>query len=180
MSAQPRPNPHNRRIKYVFRNGKARFSQKKLSMHPDCVKERRAQAKRRKLIDCRICVRCRYAFIAKGGNNICSPCWYEAHGLYLEEMGIPRQYYIANSIVRMWLERKSGLNARRTTNPRIPIPPDALDRLKPAIARAFERMIEHANGGRRCDSMPRLEGIAPFPDAPIANLRAIKWSCQPA
>lgn len=139
------------------------------SQDPRAIRYRKCQDRSRKLIDLRVCMRCRYGFISRWGYNICSVCLFQVKQEFIRA----NPHYICRrfSVWRGWARREAskvgmGRMFRWTINPRIPFP--LTSRTQPAVARSFEglRKSVEADNKFMFDQMPRIEGVGPFPEIP--------------
>jgi hypothetical protein len=120
-------------------------------------------------VDCRICSRCKYAFISRAGVNVCSICYEEARQAY-KTYFLKQETSVRVSLYRAWASDTGFFPyAEETRKPKYPVPD--LDRIKPNIDATFEQMKRWKRESY-CGTMPRVVGLKPYLDVqPIRDLR---------
>jgi hypothetical protein len=165
------PRPDNRKVRLVAKGGFRIYSKEQLSQTINAQYKRRFRERLEKLIDCRICVRCKYAFISKKGINICSVCYEDARKEY-QKYFMP-EYTPVVSKYRQWAEDTGFFpwGGRGTIKPRIPVP--NLSRIADSISKTFEMMkICVETDTWVIQSQPRVVGLNPYlNEMPIRDLR---------
>lgn len=173
-----RPNPEGKKIKVVLTGGRAHYYRKSnqtLSDSPNSIKQRRCRDRIRKLIDCRICSRCRYAFISRSGQNNCSACYEEAHQAYRVYRLIPKGRLVQVGAYRAWAQDTGFFPwGEESMSPKYPVP--NMDSIKDNIARTFAQMQGQITRGERVEPlMPRVLGLRPYLNVqPIPDLRKFR------
>jgi hypothetical protein len=164
-----RPNPEGRKIKFVRADGTALFKYKQHKHSPNTVSQRRCRERMKRLIDCRVCCGCKYAFISTNGHNYCSPCWAATRALYV-------QHHLCNfvpspAIVRGWAHHNLNQKMFQSIKPKIPCP--NIPAIGPEIAATMDLMrLNIGTKGWRYDVMPRVVNLRPYSHlSPIADLR---------
>lgn len=158
-----RPNPNQYPIRSVQTGGRALFyKRRKLSDSPNAIRQRKCRDRLRKMIDCRICSRCRYAFISRSGMNNCSVCYEDAHQAYRTYTFRDPDRLLQVSVYRAWAKETGFFPwGEESMHPKYPIP--NLDKIKVEIGKTFDKM-RHGDYRDRCMWMPRVLGLKPYLD----------------
>lgn len=112
----------------------------------------------KKLVDLRVCMSCRHAFISRSGHNICSDCLCSLFPPNMRQRTVKR--------LKIFLQKKGFQKRffRWTTHPALMIPDSRKDAMfYAAVNRTFEKMrLSHETGQWIVDQMPKIEGIGPI------------------
>ena len=155
--------PSTHRIHRVNVDGSVTYGPKLLSMTPFAIRRRRCNARIKKLIDCRICTLCHYAFISKAGKNVCSFCMKALCRLYRRSK--PRFHGKAwIDYTNEWARKTYGIEmTARTVSPTIPVPDLQTPRVQSALKETLSMMEKSQRDGVwYVDAMPRLLGLQPY------------------
>lgn len=131
--------------------------------YKDPAKRRACQVNRYRkikgMVDARVCVKCHYAFISKGGQNVCSDCWYEFRLKFSGRNVRPKR------MKAVLCERGLPRHARiGTVVPAIAIPNMDSPFVRLAINDMFEKMKRSSELGEWIvNASPRITAIPSYP-----------------
>lgn len=169
-----RANPKNLKCRYVGGGGLGRYHARninKFSDNPLAVYIRQFRDRLRRQIDCRVCCRCKYAFISRGGSNVCSLCCRAAFDAFGEFTMTKPLGLLGYGVVRGWASRTGFFTyamAYPSKYPRIPHP--NLASIQSNITSTMNHMAEDI--GQRMLKyypMPRIENTRPLPHLEAIN-----------
>lgn len=130
---------------------------------------RRRAERLRRMIGPRICGVCHYAFLSRGGQNVCSPCQAQWILDYCRTRGV-KSVGVRRVRVALHADGVPDYLRKPTISPLHAVPDADSPRIRFAIERAFDylRSIEGATSGYY--SMPHLPGIPRYHNPPITLL----------